>query len=242
MQGLYKILCEANGMTYIGSSINVERRLRLHVNALRRGDHDNPRLQHAWNKHGAAAFTFFPWIGVLQREDVGRMEQEALDVLFAAGDCFNMNRSVDQPNLGRTHSAEARAKISAARKGSKLSAASRAQRAVYMAGFPNPMQGRRHSAETLAKISAALKDGFATGRPASINPPNAARRAQEAERMRATPLRKDKGKPLRGVKGEEVREWLTTIACAKDLGCDLSYPSQRVDTGRTVKGWTLTYV
>lgn len=241
MFGTYKIECTATGVCYIGSSLRVEQRLRNHLNTLRANTHENPKLQRAWNKYGEATFVFAPLACALDKSYVNALEQEALDALFAAGECFNINRDVYKARLGAVLSTETRAKISASRAGKPISAAGLASRRISMRGVPNPMQGRQHSAETLLLISTRLKEGFAAGRKPHIQPPSEEQRRAQSKRLRETPIRKDKGKPVVGHKDGAIRTWPTTIACAKDIGCDLSYPSQRVDTGKTVKGWVLTY-
>ena len=60
MSGIYQILNTVNGKSYIGSAVNFRTRFRHHRNALRRGTHCNPHLQHAHNKYGPDAFEFLP--------------------------------------------------------------------------------------------------------------------------------------------------------------------------------------
>jgi hypothetical protein len=49
----------ANGKLYIGSSLNARRRVRHHLNLLRRGKHRNQYFQRAYIKHGAGMFRIF---------------------------------------------------------------------------------------------------------------------------------------------------------------------------------------
>jgi group I intron endonuclease len=56
--GIYEIVHVSSGKKYIGSSIDVVRRLSGHRRDLKRGANTNFRLQRAWNKHGADAFEF----------------------------------------------------------------------------------------------------------------------------------------------------------------------------------------
>jgi group I intron endonuclease len=56
--GIYKITNTVNGKFYIGSSVNIDRRLSEHKSMLAIGTHRNPILQRAWDKHGADKFTF----------------------------------------------------------------------------------------------------------------------------------------------------------------------------------------
>lgn len=242
MYGLYQIYCSANRMTYIGSSKNINTRMRVHQSRLRAGAHDNPKLQRAWDKYGPEAFTFTPLASALSMDMLLDLEQQALDILFAEGACFNIGRGALRVRMGCTLSPETRAKLREAKLGKRLTSAQRAERKLKLQDVPNPMQGRTHSAETLQKISEALLAGFAAGREPTRHPMSAEMKLRKAAQMRDTPPRKDKGKPLRGTCNGDTKEWLTTIACARDLGCDLSYPSQRVGTGKLVKGWLLEYI
>lgn len=242
MRGLYRIVCTVTGSTYIGSSVRIPYRLRQHRSDLRLGKHDNPKLQNAWNKYGADAFVFEPFLSALPGVDVLILEQAALDTLFAAGGGFNIGRVAGLTQLGLRRSEATKVLLSKKRTGYKLSSEALAVRRENTRGIPNPMQGKRQTAATKALISERLRAGYAAGRKPSTHHPCKAHQDAQAVRLRETPIRKDKGTPLRGTRDGEVREWITTAACAKDLGCDLSYPSQRAGTGKLVKGWRLEYI
>lgn len=56
--GIYKITNIVNGMCYIGSSNQIERRWSQHKGKLKRGTHDNIHLQNAWDKFSEKNFKF----------------------------------------------------------------------------------------------------------------------------------------------------------------------------------------
>jgi len=56
--GIYTITNQLDNKLYIGLAVDIEKRLKEHRNDLIRGDHDNEKLQHAWNKYGADNFVF----------------------------------------------------------------------------------------------------------------------------------------------------------------------------------------
>lgn len=56
--GIYKITCLDNGIIYIGSSNNIQKRSAKHLRCMRKGDHCNPRMQNAFNKYGEKSFIF----------------------------------------------------------------------------------------------------------------------------------------------------------------------------------------
>jgi len=58
LSGIYKIICKNNKKFYIGSSINIDRRLKDHVRLLKRNKHKNKYLQNCWNKYGEQNFRF----------------------------------------------------------------------------------------------------------------------------------------------------------------------------------------
>ena len=56
--GIYKILNTINGKFYIGSSVNLRKRLYEHFRELELGIHTNKHLQNAWIKYGKQGFKF----------------------------------------------------------------------------------------------------------------------------------------------------------------------------------------
>lgn len=95
--GIYRI-DGPNGKVYIGSSANIKARWYTHRYQLERGVHGNKHLQSAWNKHGADAFTFSILELVDDKNELARIEQAWLDILFTcldSGDVFNAARYAD---------------------------------------------------------------------------------------------------------------------------------------------------
>ena len=60
--GVYIVHCAADGRCYIGSTTCLRTRYSTHWSKLRRRDHENARLQAAWEQHGPNAVRF----GVLE--------------------------------------------------------------------------------------------------------------------------------------------------------------------------------
>lgn len=56
--GVYKITNKVNSKIYVGSSGDVEKRWRQHIDALERGEHGNAHLQNAWNLYKRHNFEF----------------------------------------------------------------------------------------------------------------------------------------------------------------------------------------
>jgi len=116
--GVYMIRNRVNGKVYIGSAAGgFNKRWNLHRHLLREGKHDNRHLQSAWTQDGEAAFEFLviarcspEWCLVV--EQIHIQANHALDP-----DCgYNIEAVVGHGMLGRKHSPESRAKMSASRK------------------------------------------------------------------------------------------------------------------------------
>ena len=56
--GIYMITCTSNNRCYIGSSIELDRRIYHHKSCLRCNTHKNKHLQNAYNKYGINAFEY----------------------------------------------------------------------------------------------------------------------------------------------------------------------------------------
>ena len=57
MKGVYKITNTINNKYYIGSSNNIEYRLKTHFRELLKNNHPNKHLQSSYNKYGINSFT-----------------------------------------------------------------------------------------------------------------------------------------------------------------------------------------
>lgn len=56
MQGIYLIVCTRNKKSYVGRSEDIDKRIRNHFYTLRKGIHQNVKLQHDYDKFGPEAF------------------------------------------------------------------------------------------------------------------------------------------------------------------------------------------
>ena len=79
--GVYKIECSGNGKFYIGSSrVSLSERMLNHKIRLRKGTHDNKKMQAAWNKYGEDSFLFSE-VETCSPEDAYAREQFHMDSL-----------------------------------------------------------------------------------------------------------------------------------------------------------------
>lgn len=58
VSGVYKITNNVDGRIYIGASHNIRKRLRAHLETLRRSEHPSSNLQTAYDEFGESAFSF----------------------------------------------------------------------------------------------------------------------------------------------------------------------------------------
>lgn len=110
--GIYKIENTINGKVYIGSSINIPKRRRDHMTHLRRSEHDNFKLQNAWNKYGEQAFDFSTLL-ICERESLTHYEQIVIDGFDAVNSGYNICPVAGNCS-GVSPSAETRHKLSVA--------------------------------------------------------------------------------------------------------------------------------
>lgn len=116
ISGVYKITNIINNKFYIGSSIDIYRRLDAHQKTLNRNKHHSNHLQNAWNKYGESSFIFevLEELPMLDNESklefkirlVNGREQHYLDILMPwkgnigyninkdARSCLGIKRSV----------------------------------------------------------------------------------------------------------------------------------------------------
>ena len=71
MTGIYKIYCKATNKYYIGQSVNIDKRLKTHLNELKNNKHINQRLQEDFNTYGEDFFIF---------EKIKEVEEEFLNI------------------------------------------------------------------------------------------------------------------------------------------------------------------
>jgi group I intron endonuclease len=143
--GIYKITNTENGMVYVGQSRNVKKRWAEHKRGLRKGTHENDKLQKAYNKYGDKSFVY-EVIETCSIEELNEKEIFWCNELQALdrNKGYNLGEAGGQPMLGRHHTLKSRKKMSEYRK-------------IHSIGKGNGFYGKKHTKETLAKISKALK-------------------------------------------------------------------------------------
>jgi group I intron endonuclease len=150
--GIYIIKNVINGKIYIGSAVNVEKRLYAHRWALQKGNHCNIHLQRAWDKDGEGEFLFETFL-TCDRRYLIFYEQLTIDssmVRHGRENIYNISPHAGS-SLGRNHSEATKYKIGLKSKGR--------------------WTGKHHTEETKQKIRLG-NIGKNKGRKASIETRN----------------------------------------------------------------------
>lgn len=79
MIGIYKIKNLVNGKCYYGSSKNIKKRWKTHLNQLNIGKHHNIHLQRSWVKYGKESF-MFEIVELCDEKVLLEIEQKYLDL------------------------------------------------------------------------------------------------------------------------------------------------------------------
>lgn len=163
--GVYEICNTTNGNRYVGSAVNLKKRLRYHRRHLRSETHGNAHLQNAWNKHGEEIFEFRTLLYcdedmLLAYEQLAINQKSEYNLYKIAGsplgtECSPETRAkLSKANMGHEVSAETRAKIGAAHRGRKLSDEHKAKLGAASKGRN---KGRKLSKEHRERIGVALR-------------------------------------------------------------------------------------
>ena len=194
-RGVYQIRNTQNGKRYVGSAMNLTKRWSNHVARLRKGRHNNPHLQAAWNKHGEDVFIFEVIEPDLEATVLIAREQHHLDHADWKK-LYNIDR-VAGSRLGHQHTETTREKIRKANIGKKASLTTRRKMSAKQRGRVVTETMRRRAsesnrtrpitAETRKKMSESAKKRRAT--------PEARQRMSEAHRGKPHP---HDGRPFRG--------------------------------------------
>lgn len=151
--GIYRWVNKENGNTYIGSSVNLGRRLRVYYDfsfLSVRVQQSKSRIYSAILKYGYSNFQLEILEYCTKEKAVGR-EQYYIDLFKPE---YNLNSTAGS-RLGSNHSEETKRKMSKSAQGRKLTEQTKNLLSLASKGINNPNFGRKHSAETKALISLA---------------------------------------------------------------------------------------
>lgn len=174
MSGVYTIRNPRTGNFYVGSSVDVFRRLRAHLHQLRSGKHHSYRMQNLWRKYQDQSLEFCIETIDLERQTSLAIEHYVLQNMTPA---YNTATDAYTGMKGRSHTPESKAKLRAAKLGKKTGpqkpmdparrAALNQSNSDMRKGVPrHDLRGRTHSEESKANMKAGAERRWASG---SIN-------------------------------------------------------------------------
>lgn len=94
--GIYKIINTVTNKVYVGSSKEIEKRIKSHFSMLKKKKHHSIPLQHSYNLHGLRSFTF-EIIEECEKEVLFIREQVWMDELDSYRNGYNASASSTRP-------------------------------------------------------------------------------------------------------------------------------------------------
>lgn len=166
--GVYCIKNNINNKIYVGSSINIGKRLSGHRTDLRGGYHGNEHLQRAWNKYGEISFKF-DFLEIVSKEsDIRNREQFWMDCLKVMDP--NKGYNICPDAKGSRRSEETKRKISMSKKGVPMKEETKIKLSIAKTGkHPNlTPESRRKMGESSIKRKGTWKHSEETKKKISI--------------------------------------------------------------------------
>lgn len=144
--GIYVIQNIETNRVYIGSSIDISRRLKEHLRNLRGNKHCNAHLQSAWNKYGEKAFELDE-LDTCPVEALEYMETYWINMCNSANRLHGYNVNTTGFNSRRKTSEETKEKIRIKATGRKRSKEHNDKMSKILSGMKKPKQS-----ETMKKL------------------------------------------------------------------------------------------
>jgi group I intron endonuclease len=111
---IYKIRNVVNGKFYVGSTVDSRVRFQTHRRNLKKGKHQSPHMQAAWNKYGEDCFKFEVVEIVECSENLLIAEQKWLDEHAGKPYCYNWATDASAPMRGKKHTDDTLIKLKSA--------------------------------------------------------------------------------------------------------------------------------
>jgi group I intron endonuclease len=147
--GIYLIKNIITGQSYIGSSINMQKRCNAHRCLLNNNKHTNVKLQRAYIKYGESSFEF----KVIEFIDVENLIEREQQIVNRENPYFNI-RIVVENSRGIKLSEQTKKRMSDAKKGKPLSEARLAQLLILAKNrIGKPVTGKAKESLKLGPIS-----------------------------------------------------------------------------------------
>lgn len=160
---IYKIINKENGKFYIGSTIDIKKRKRTHLEQLTKGKHHCFHLQKAYEKYGKENFELiYKEIEISNENTLRLLEERYINYCWNSGKLYNMSRKGCGGDLISYHPKnkefrELQSKLTRERY-SKLSEDEKRKRSENLKGKKNPNYNHRWSNELREKVSKERKE------------------------------------------------------------------------------------
>lgn len=155
--GVYVLFCKVTKKMYVGSSQELDKRIRRHFYELRNNIHHNSRLQELWNQHTRLTISIIP----VDTIELARMvEQDVIDKNINSGNLLNIGAAViGGDNLTHHPQRDEIIKQIKDSLSARLSGMNQMERKATFgrSGEQNGMYGRKHTQEARAIMSETSK-------------------------------------------------------------------------------------
>lgn len=142
--GVYCIKNSINNKVYVGSSRNIYKRFKRHLNELNKNKHINEHLQRAVSNYGIDNF-YICILTYSSEEELNSWEQFYIDLLDATNVHYGYN--IRPRADGKAMSEATKLKLSIANKGRKRTDEQRQKMSVAGKGRPSQLKGKKLSEE-----------------------------------------------------------------------------------------------
>lgn len=176
VSGIYAIFSSNSRRIYIGSSMNMYKRVNMHINHLKKGVHCNAFLQSYFNKYGETSMWVSPikaFTDGITPKELRKYEQIYIDLFYDNQEhCFNLSRDAEHFSMSDRGKESFKKKMKDNWKNNKeelskvviknLEKARKKRAEMISQGikFKNHMKGKKHSKESIDKMKkSAIKRG-----------------------------------------------------------------------------------
>jgi len=142
---------------YIGSSININERIKSHKNCLLKNKHHSIKLQNTYNKYGIEAF-IYEVIEYCDNIELLSKEQEYIDLYDSYNNGYNCAKMSTNPMLNRKHSDVTKLKMSTNNRGENHHFYGKKLSEEHKRKLSIAIKNRKHSDVTKLKMSDSQKN------------------------------------------------------------------------------------
>ncbi len=158
--GIYSIVNNINGKVYVGSSIDIEMRWKIHKSTLSKSKYygTNNHFQNEWNKYGEQNFEF----SILEecaKDKLLEIEQLYIDKYKSLNRKFGYNMHPPKESWYGRHTEESKKKMSEKLKGRKITFSEEWKKNISTSAkkHASNFTGKQHTEETKKKMQLSAR-------------------------------------------------------------------------------------